>query len=72
MAIGLNFLLLAMIVYGYIQSTDLRWGWVLVGVPIVVVTIVYIRHWFRLPAEGAIIAGDHEQTPPHAGDPPTQ
>jgi hypothetical protein len=67
-AIGLNFLLLAMIVYGYIQSTDLRWGWVLVGVPIVVVNIVYIRHWFTLPDEGATPAGDGDQAP-HDGDP---
>ena len=45
-AIGLNILLLAMIGYGFVQSEDLRWAWVLVGVPIVIVTITYLRHWF--------------------------
>lgn len=46
-AILLNVLLLSMIVYGYLQSEDLRWAWVLVGVPIVSVTITYVRHWFK-------------------------
>ena len=46
-AILLNILLLSMIVYGYLQSEDLRWAWVLVGVPIVIVTITYVRHLFK-------------------------
>jgi hypothetical protein len=46
-AILLNMLLLSMIVYGYLQSEELRWAWVLVGVPIVIVTITYVRHWFK-------------------------
>ena len=47
-AIGLNILLLAMIVFGYTQSEDLRWAWILVGIPIVIVTATYVRHWFQL------------------------
>jgi hypothetical protein len=46
-AIGLNVLLLAMIVYGYTESRDLKWAWILVGIPIAVVTLTYIRHWFK-------------------------
>ncbi len=46
-AIGLNFLLLAMIAYGYSESRDLKWAWIMVGLPIAVVTITYIRHWFK-------------------------
>jgi hypothetical protein len=46
-AIGLNVLLLALIVYGYVQSETLRWAWVLVGVPILIVTLQYVRHWWR-------------------------
>ena len=48
-AIGLNMLLLALIVFGYWQSEGLQWAWVLVGVPIVIVTITYVRHWLRPP-----------------------
>lgn len=44
-AIGLNLLLLGMIAYGYRQSDDLRWAWVLVAIPIAIVTATYIRHW---------------------------
>ena len=45
-AIGvcLNLLLLTMIGYGYWQSEGLRWAWVLVGVPIGVVTLRYAWH----------------------------
>lgn len=46
-AIGLNVLLLAMLAYGYTQSKDLRWAWVLVAIPIAAVTVTYIRHWLR-------------------------
>jgi len=46
-AIGLNVLLLAMIAYGYVQSRDLKWAWIAVAVPIAVVTVTYIRHWFK-------------------------
>jgi hypothetical protein len=46
-AIGLNVLLLAMIAYGYSESRDLKWAWIMVGIPIAVVTITYIRHWFK-------------------------
>jgi hypothetical protein len=45
-AIGvcLNLLLLAMISYGYVQSEDYRWAWVLVFIPISVVTLRYAWH----------------------------
>lgn len=46
-AIGLNLLLLAMIAYGYSESRDLKWAWIMVGVPIAFVTVTYIRHWFK-------------------------
>ena len=46
-AILLNLLLLAMIAYGYYQSETLHWAWVLVAIPIVVVTFTYVRHWLR-------------------------
>jgi hypothetical protein len=46
-AIGLNLLLLAMIAYGYVESRDLKWAWITVAVPIAVVTVTYIRHWFK-------------------------
>ena len=42
--VGLNLLLLGMIGYGYWQSEGLRWAWVLVGVPIGVVTLRYAWH----------------------------
>ncbi len=42
--IGLNLLLLTLIGYGYWRSDDWKSGWVLVGVPIAVVTIRYARH----------------------------
>ena len=42
--ICLNLLLLALIGYGYRQSEDYRWAWVLVGVPIGVVTLRYAWH----------------------------
>ena len=42
--ICLNLLLLALIVYGYCQSEDYRWAWVLVGLPIAIVTLRYARH----------------------------
>ena len=37
-------LLLVLIAYGYYQSEDYRWAWVLVGVPIAIVTLRYVRH----------------------------
>ncbi len=45
-AIGvcLNLLLLALIGYGYAGSEDYKWAWVLVGVPIAVVTLRYAWH----------------------------
>jgi tellurite resistance protein TehA-like permease len=45
-AIGvcLNLLLLAMISYGYWQSEDYKWAWVLVFIPIAVVTLRYAWH----------------------------
>ena len=43
-AILLNLLLLAMIAYGYIQY---MLAWVLVAVPIIVVTATYFRHWLK-------------------------
>ena len=45
-AIGvcLNLLLLGLIAYGYTRSEDYKWAWVLVGVPIAVVTLRYARH----------------------------
>ena len=46
-AIGLNLVLLAMIAYGYTQSNDLKWAWIMVGIPIAYVTVVYIRHWLK-------------------------
>jgi hypothetical protein len=45
--VGLNLLLLSMICYGYWQSEDLQWAWVLVGIPIAVVTIRYAWHLIR-------------------------
>ena len=45
-AIGvcLNLLLLALIAYGYARSEDYQWAWVLVGIPIAVVTLRYAWH----------------------------
>ena len=45
-AIGvcLNLLLLGLIAYGYARSEDYKWAWVLVGVPIAVVTLRYAWH----------------------------
>ena len=45
-AIGvcLNLLLLGLIGYGYARSEDYKWAWVLVGIPIAVVTLRYARH----------------------------
>ena len=42
--ICLNLLLLALIAYGYSRSEDYPWAWVLVGVPIAVVTLRYAWH----------------------------
>ena len=48
-AIGvcLNLLLLALIAYGYARSEDYQWAWVLVGVPIAIVTLRYARHLLK-------------------------
>ena len=48
-AIGvcLNLLLLALIGYGYAQSANYKWAWVLVGVPIGVVTLRYAWHLLK-------------------------
>ena len=48
-AIGvcLNLLLLALIAYGYSRSEDYRWAWVLVGVPIAIVTLRYAWHLLK-------------------------
>ena len=45
-AIGvcLNLLLLALIAYGYAQSDDYKWAWLLVGAPIAIVTLRYAWH----------------------------
>ena len=40
----MNLLLLAMISYGYWQSEDYKWAWVLVFIPIAVVTLRYAWH----------------------------
>ena len=45
--IGLNLLLLALIGYGYWRSDDWKSGWLLVGVPIAIVTIRYTRHLLK-------------------------
>ena len=45
--ICLNLLLLALIAYGYSRSEDYRWAWVLVGVPIAIVTLRYARHLLK-------------------------
>ncbi|HJN45654.1 MAG: hypothetical protein CL477_19775 [Acidobacteria bacterium] len=45
--VGLNLVLLSMIGYGYWQSEDLQWAWVLVGIPIAVVTLRYAWHLIR-------------------------
>ena len=42
--VALNLLLLLMIAYGYWQSEDFKWAWVLVGIPIGVVTLRYAWH----------------------------
>ena len=42
--VGLNLLLLGMISYGYVQSEDYKWAWVLVFIPIAVVTLRYAWH----------------------------
>jgi hypothetical protein len=36
-----------MIGYGYWQSDDWKWTWVLVGIPITVVTLRYAWHLMR-------------------------
>ena len=48
-AIGicLNLVLLALIAYGYFRSEDYKWAWVLVGVPIAVVTVRYTWHLLK-------------------------
>jgi tellurite resistance protein TehA-like permease len=45
--IALNLTLLALIAYGFWQSEDYRWAWLLVAVPILVVTLTYARHLGR-------------------------
>ena len=45
--ICLNLLLLALIAYGYSRSEDYRWAWVLVGVPIAIVTLRYALHLLK-------------------------
>jgi hypothetical protein len=45
--IALNVALLALIAYGFRQSDDYRWAWLLVAVPIVIVTLTYARHLGR-------------------------
>ena len=42
--VALNLLLLFMIAYGYWRSEDFKWAWVLVGIPIAVVTLRYAWH----------------------------
>jgi len=42
--VALNLLLLLMIAYGYWQSEGFKWAWVLVGIPIGVVTLRYAWH----------------------------
>lgn len=43
----LNLLLLILIAYGYVRSEDYKWAWVLVGVPIAIVTLRYARHLLK-------------------------
>ena len=40
----LNLVLLGLISYGYARSEDYKWAWVLVAVPIAVVTLRYAWH----------------------------
>ncbi len=43
----LNLLLLALIGYGYARSEDYKWAWVLVGIPIAIVTLRYAWHLLK-------------------------
>ena len=45
--VGLNLLLLVAIGYGYWQSEDWKGAWIMVGVPIAVVTVQYAWHLVR-------------------------
>jgi hypothetical protein len=42
--IWLNLLLLGLIAYGFLQSDRWRWAWLLVAIPIALVTLNYVRH----------------------------
>ncbi len=49
-AIGvcLNLLLMGLIAYGYVRSETYKWAWLLVAVPIAVVTLRYAWHLLTL------------------------